>query len=185
MRNRVIVPVMAGMLFVSFALTTGVGQKLQSQTSATSVGTSIGSKSATVRKSSHAYHDGPPTAALPATSDPAQFYNNKTAFVVYSIAAKIPDLLYQMPCYCGCDKTENHQSLHECYVVKHGVGCPACQKGAVVTYEQSKLGKTAAQIRDAMEKGEVWNFDVDLYAEKHYAEYKHQHDGTNLHSPKR
>jgi Protein of unknown function with PCYCGC motif len=131
-----------------------------------------GRKSGALAQGGHAFHKAPPGGPLPATLDAAHFENNKPAFVAYSIAAKIPKLLYQVPCYCGCDKVEGHRSLLDCYVGKHGVACPPCQKGAIVTYELSKAGKTPAEIRESMEKGDVWKFDLDQYVETHYPEHK-------------
>jgi hypothetical protein len=127
----------------------------------------------TPAKARHAYHEEPPTGPLPATLDPAQFAENKTAFVVYSIAAKIPELLYQEPCFCSCDKREGHQSLLDCYTGWHGYGCITCQTEVIFIYEQSKLGKSAAQIRKALENDDLWKVELNKYVEAHYAEYKH------------
>jgi hypothetical protein len=127
------------------------------------------SQDGNVRRS---YHEQPPTGPLPATLDPAQFAGNKTAFVAYSIAAKISKLLYQQPCYCPCDKMEGHQSLLDCYTSQHGVHCHICARGVIFTYEQAKAGKSAPEIRAAMEKGALWEFDREKYVEAHYIEYK-------------
>jgi len=118
------------------------------------------------------YHEQPPTGKLPATLDADQFTENKTAFVAYSIAAKIPTLLYQEPCYCPCDKMEGHQSLLDCYTSQHGVHCHICARGVIFTYEQARAGKSAVQIQAAMEKGGLWEFDREKYVEAHYSEYK-------------
>jgi hypothetical protein len=122
--------------------------------------------------SGRAYHQGPPTAVLPPTLDPAKFAGNKAAFVAYSLAAKIPELLYQEPCYCGCNESIGHESLLDCYTGSHGGNCPKCQGEVFFIYEQSKAGKTPAEIRDAMENGDVWKVDVNKYAEAHYTEHK-------------
>jgi hypothetical protein len=124
------------------------------------------------RPPTRAYHEQPPTGPLPATLDPAQFAENKTAFVAYSIAARISKLLYQQPCYCPCDKMEGHQSLLDCYTSQHGVHCHICARGVIFTYEQTKAGKSAAEIRASMEKGALWEFDREKYVEAHYLEYK-------------
>jgi hypothetical protein len=120
----------------------------------------------------HAYHNEPPTGAPPATLDPGQFTGDKSAFVAYSIAARIPDLLYQEPCYCPCDRMENHQSLLDCYTSMHAKTCHACQVEVFFIYQQFKAGKTAAEIREAMAKGDVWKLNYKVYGETHYSEYK-------------
>jgi hypothetical protein len=125
-------------------------------------------------KREHAYHNGPPTSPLPPTMDPRGFADNKAAFVAYSIAAKIPDLLYQEPCYCPCDKLQGHESLLDCFVGDHGKVCIGCQMEAIFVYEQSKLGKTVVEIRTAMEKHDFKKVDLDKYVETHHAEYKQQ-----------
>jgi hypothetical protein len=122
-------------------------------------------------KSQRAYHKEPPTGPLPATLDPAQFPSNKAAFVSYSIAAKVAKLLYQEPCYCPCDKFQGHKSLLDCFTSDHGKFCDVCDAELIFVYEQSKRGKTAAEIRDAMEKDNAWKVDPANYVQAHYSEY--------------
>jgi Protein of unknown function with PCYCGC motif len=120
-----------------------------------------------------AYHDEPPTEPVPATLSPAQFARNKAAFVTYSIARKIRDILYQEPCYCPCVRERKHKSLLDCFMDQHGVWCEICHKEAIFAYEQAKLGKTPAEIRVALEKGDAWKVDVKRYAEERYALFTH------------
>lgn len=120
-------------------------------------------------KREFAYHNEPPTDPLSAPLDPAQFTENKAAFVTYSIAAKIREVLYQEPCYCPCVKQRGHRSLLDCFMDQHGIRCEICHKEAIFAYEQSKLGKTPAEIRLALEKGDAWKIEIKNYAEAHYA----------------
>jgi hypothetical protein len=53
-----------------------------------------------------------------------------------------------------------HKSLLDCYVDKHASVCSVCKMEAVYAYQQTKLGKTPAQIREAIIQGK-WR-DVDL-----------------------
>lgn len=117
----------------------------------------------------HSYHAEPPTDPLPPTLDPKQFADKK-AFVAYSLAAQVKKLLYQEPCYCTCDKQEGHKSLLDCYMFRHGAACLICQKEVIITYEKSKLGKSAAEIRRDMEQGDAWQFDLDKHVDEHYQE---------------
>lgn len=119
----------------------------------------------------YAYHDNPPKDPLPGTLEPREFEPNRAAVVAYSVAAKVKQLLYQEPCYCGCDRYKNHLSLLDCFTDRHGVTCHICQKEVIFTYEQSKLSKNAAEIRDAIEKGEFSKVDVEKYTEAHYNDY--------------
>jgi hypothetical protein len=121
----------------------------------------------------HSYHDHPPTGPLPATLDPKQFHdNNHYAFVCYSLAAQFKDVLYQLPCYCPCDKTEGHESLLDCFVGRHGVGCDACQREIILAYEEFKHGKTPAEIRGAL-ANDGWRKlsmkDLKNYTDSYYS----------------
>jgi hypothetical protein len=40
----------------------------------------------------------------------------------YKAAAEIPDVLAQVSCYCGCDKSQGHRNLLDCFVDDHGAG---------------------------------------------------------------
>jgi len=82
---------------------------------------------------------------------------------VYEIAARIPAVLYQMPCYCYCERI-GHTSLHTCFESTHGAHCGICMKEVVYAYEQTKLKKTTAQIRDGIIKGEWKSIDLETIA---------------------
>ncbi|MGC2112503.1 MAG: CYCXC family (seleno)protein [Candidatus Korobacteraceae bacterium] len=77
----------------------------------------------------------------------------------YELAAKIPSVLNQMPCYCYCERI-GHSSLHTCFESTHGAHCGICMKEVFYTYEQNKLKKTPAQIRAGIIRGD-WK-DIDL-----------------------
>jgi len=71
----------------------------------------------------------------------------------YELASKIPVVLHQQPCYCYCDRM-GHNSLHSCFENTHGARCATCLKELYYSYQQNKNGKTAAQIRAGIIKGE-------------------------------
>ena len=78
----------------------------------------------------------------------------------YELAAKIPNVIYQLPCYCYCERI-GHTSLHTCFESSHGAHCGVCMKEAYYAYQQTKLNKTTAQIRDGIIKGEWKSIDLD------------------------
>ncbi len=80
----------------------------------------------------------------------------------YELASKIPAVLHQQPCYCYCDRGMGHNSLHSCFEGTHGAQCSTCLKELYYTYTQYRKGKTAAQIRQGIIKGE-WK-QIDLQA---------------------
>ena len=72
---------------------------------------------------------------------------------------KIPTVLHQQPCYCYCDRM-GHNSLHSCFESTHGARCATCLKEVYYSYQQSKKGKTAAQIRAGIIKGDWKQIDL-------------------------
>ncbi len=71
----------------------------------------------------------------------------------YELAAKIPTVLHQQPCYCYCDRM-GHNSLHSCYENTHGARCATCLKELYYSYQQHKKARPPAQIRAGIIKGE-------------------------------
>jgi hypothetical protein len=71
----------------------------------------------------------------------------------YELAAKIPAVLYQQPCYCYCDRI-GHKSLHSCFETTHGAKCSICLKEAYYSYLMHQKGRTAAQVRKGIIRGE-------------------------------
>jgi len=109
-----------------------------------------------------AFHNSAPTGELPATLSPSLF-TDPVAQNAYSIAARIKKILYQEPCYCHCDRSQGHGSLLDCYAGKHAAVCGVCEREDFYAYEQSHKGKTAAQIRDSIERGDWQNVDMTKY----------------------
>ena len=81
----------------------------------------------------------------------------------YAVAAKIKKILYQQPCYCHCDRSQGHKSLLDCFASKHGAGCGTCIYEDFYAFEQSSKGKSAAQIRTGIIKGEWKSVDATKY----------------------
>src|SRR5258708_11307487 len=109
-----------------------------------------------------AYHTQAPKGELPATMNP-DLFTDPVVQNAYAVAARIKKALYQQPCYCHCDRSQGHKSLLDCFASKHGSGCGTCIYEHFYTFEQLGKGKTAAQIRAAIIKGE-WK---SLYATKY------------------
>ena len=111
------------------------------------------------------YHDHAPVGILPATVDAQRFRTNRAAFVAYYLASQIKQTLYQVPCYCPCNKSQGHKSLLDCFADNHGSKCVTCRKEAVFCYLQIKEGHTPTEIRQAMERGEMqkihWEAEID------------------------
>jgi hypothetical protein len=109
-----------------------------------------------------AFHAQAPKADLPATMSPALFVDVAVQNA-YTIAARVKKTLYQQPCYCHCDQSQGHGSLLDCFVSRHASGCDICMREAFYSYEQAGKGKTGAQIRDAIIKGDWQSVDLAKY----------------------
>ena len=73
---------------------------------------------------------------------------------VYQQAAQIGNVIYQLPCYCRCDRALGHTSLRSCFEGLHGTECSTCAKEVFFAYRQTKVGKTPAEIRAAIGRQE-------------------------------
>jgi hypothetical protein len=106
-----------------------------------------------------AYNAGPPAkgAKLPPILGREQLWNENAQYPyqthAYELAAKIPAVLHQQPCYCYCDRM-GHNSLHSCFESTHGAHCDVCMKELYYSYSEHSKGKTAAQIRKGIVQGE-------------------------------
>ena len=112
-----------------------------------------------------AYNAKPPAKGtkLPAILPAEQLWGENGQYKyqthAYELAAKIPVVLHQQPCYCYCDRM-GHNSLHSCFENTHGAQCATCLRELYYSYAMHEKGKTAAQIRQGIIKGE-WR-QVDL-----------------------
>ena len=116
-----------------------------------------------------AFNPSPPAkgAKLPAILSKDQLWGNNSQYPfqthAYELAAKIPGVLHQQPCYCYCDRM-GHNSLHSCFETTHGAQCSTCLKEVYYSYTQHKKGKTAAQIRKGIISGEWKQVDLQTAA---------------------
>jgi len=115
-----------------------------------------------------AYNDHPPSAGdtapvLPRDQLHGEAFKYPYQVQAYQIAAKIPGVLYQMPCYCYCERI-GHSSLHTCFESTHGAHCGICMKEVFYAYQQTKLKRTPAQIRAGIIKGEWKSIDLETVA---------------------
>jgi hypothetical protein len=116
-----------------------------------------------------AYNAGPPPngTKLPAILTKADLWGADAQYPyqthAYELAAKIPTVLHQQPCYCYCDRM-GHNSLHSCYENTHGARCSTCLKELYYSYQQYKKGKTATQIRAGITNGDWKSIDLQTAA---------------------
>jgi hypothetical protein len=93
-----------------------------------------------------AYQDSADASQLPPTLPAANFVGK--AREAYDVAREIPETLAQLPCYCHCDESFGHKSLHSCYVDDHASHCAVCVDEALLAYRLQKEEKlTPAEVR--------------------------------------
>jgi hypothetical protein len=111
--------------------------------------------------------DKRPTATYdgPTVLDPSNYYGG--AAMGYAAAKAAPQVMNHLFCYCGCDATEHHQHLIDCFTSTHGVDCHICQEEAILAYRLFKDGSALADIQKQID-------------EKYSAEYPFQEDTGNL-----
>ena len=81
---------------------------------------------------------------------------------VYEFAARHPEVLQYVPCYCGCER-DGHNGNHDCFVATrsatghvrewntHGIGCAICIDVARDAMQLFKAGSTPREIRTAID----------------------------------
>jgi hypothetical protein len=114
-----------------------------------------------------AYHAAPPPAGtkLPPILHGAQLTG--PAFIypwqksVYRDAAKVENVLYQLPCYCRCDRALGHTSLHSCFEGTHGAECTTCAQEGYYAYTMTLQGKTVQEIREGIMRGDYEKIDLN------------------------
>jgi hypothetical protein len=82
---------------------------------------------------------------------------------VYEFAARHPEVLQYIPCYCGCEGV-GHQANHDCFVKsraangaitqwdEHGMGCTICLGVGRKAMNMFKSGMSVTAIRAAIDK---------------------------------
>jgi hypothetical protein len=85
---------------------------------------------------------------LRVTLDPNQFVGDVKK--AYQVAERDPALLAQLHCWCGCDKTDGHKNLLDCYRDTHGAHCAICSGEALEAEKLAQQGMPVEKIRDAL-----------------------------------
>lgn len=82
---------------------------------------------------------------------------------VYEFAARHPEVLQYVPCYCGCERS-GHGGNHDCFVKSraangritewdpHGIGCAVCLQVGFRAMNLFNQKKSVTEIRAAIDK---------------------------------
>lgn len=91
------------------------------------------------------YTIAPSLDELAPTLSPELFTGNQR--LAYQVAQRIPQTLAQLPCYCHCDMSAGHKSLHSCFVTEHGENCGICIGEALMASQLERQKVPIAEIR--------------------------------------
>jgi hypothetical protein len=80
---------------------------------------------------------------------------------VYQDVAKVSSVVYQLPCNCRCDRALGHTSLRSCFEGLHGTECSTCAQEGFYAYQQTRLGKTPAQIRAGIARHDYQTINLE------------------------
>ncbi len=101
-------------------------------------------------------NDKPSVPGEPPVLDPNRFFGHAKSG--YAAAQLCPEICAKLFCYCGCDMTDDHDSLLDCFTSDHGVDCHICQEEALIALKMKREGKSMKQIQQA----------IDIMFEKEY-----------------
>lgn len=142
----------AAILVASLGVTVGVDAGQQH-----AHGAATPARSATPMKP----HTGPLPALPRVAYEPAR--PMAVVHQVYEFAARHPEVLQYVPCYCGCERV-GHNGNHDCFVKSraasgrvtefdsHGIGCTICIDVARDAMIMFNSGQKPAAIRAAIDK---------------------------------
>lgn len=66
----------------------------------------------------------------------------------YQTAKDIPEVLQQLPCFCGCMSSYGHKNNLFCFKDQHGSGCTLCQEIALDARKMHDQGMSIAKIQE-------------------------------------
>ena len=81
--------------------------------------------------------------------DPEKYFGK--AKLGYMAARLCPEICEKLFCYCGCDVTDEHSTLLDCFTSDHGVDCYICQEEALIALKMKREGKSLAEIQKAVD----------------------------------
>jgi hypothetical protein len=83
------------------------------------------------------------------TLSPDLFVDPK-AKEAYQIAKDIPEVLKELPCFCGCMRSHGHKNNLFCFMDEHGSACEICEDIAIDAKRMHNNGATVKEIQDSV-----------------------------------
>lgn len=113
-----------------------------------------------------AFHPQPPAKGTPLPAVltqqqlAAQGFTQPVQVNAYKAVAKLPNVMYQLPCFCYCDRAHGHASLHSCFEGTHGANCGVCAAEALYAYKMTKQGWSPKMVREGIIRGDWKQMDL-------------------------
>src|SRR5437016_10846687 len=89
-------------------------------------------------------------AKLVHTMDPNYFSKDPKARAAYEVAKDMPEVLAELPCFCGCMTALGHESNLFCFKDEHGSGCSICEDIALEARDMHNKGFSIERIKDVI-----------------------------------
>ena len=89
----------------------------------------------------------PVDSAAGPTLPPEMFLDPK-AREAYQVAKDIPEVLRELPCFCGCMRTHGHKNNLFCFMDEHGSACEICEDVALDAKRMHSNGASIKEIQD-------------------------------------
>jgi hypothetical protein len=89
-------------------------------------------------------------AKLVHTMDPSYFSKDPKAQAAYQVAKDMPEVLAELPCFCGCMTALGHESNLFCFRDEHGSGCNICEDVALEARDLHQKGLTIEKIKETI-----------------------------------
>ena len=89
-------------------------------------------------------------AKLVTTMAPSYFSRDPKARAAYQVAKDIPEVLAELPCFCGCMSTFGHESNLFCFRDEHGSACSICEDIALEARDMNSKGLSIDRIKQAI-----------------------------------
>jgi uncharacterized protein with PCYCGC motif len=89
-------------------------------------------------------------ARLVPTMSPSYFSHDPRAQAAYQAAKDIPEVLAELPCFCGCMSSFGHENNLFCFRDEHGSGCNICEDIALDARDMHRKGESIEQIQQTI-----------------------------------
>lgn len=89
-------------------------------------------------------------AKLVATMSPSYFSRDPKARSAYQAARDIPEVLAELPCFCGCMSAYGHENNLFCFRDEHGSACSICEDIALDARDMVAKGLSIDRIKQTI-----------------------------------